>query len=131
MYILGISCFYHDSAAALLKDGELITTVQEERFSRIKNDGAFPKQAIAYCLETAKITAKELDYVVFYEKPLKKFDRLLRTILNYYPKTLNLFCKSMISMMREKIWIKYIIHEELGIALDKILFTDHHESHAA
>ncbi|MBP7653725.1 hypothetical protein KA977_09900 [Candidatus Dependentiae bacterium] len=131
MYILGISCFYHDSAAAIIKDGSLITTVQEERFSRIKNDGAFPSAAIDFCLKSAGITSKELDYVVFYEKPMRKFDRLLRTIINFYPKTLNLFCKSMISMMKEKIWIKYIINEKLEVPLEKILFTDHHESHAA
>ncbi|HPG31237.1 MAG TPA: carbamoyltransferase N-terminal domain-containing protein [bacterium] len=131
MYILGISCFYHDSAAALIKDGNLITTVQEERFSRKKNDGGFPSSAIEFCLKTAGITSKELDYAVFYEKPMRKFDRLLRTIINFYPKTLNLFCKSMISMMKEKLWIKYVINEKLEIPLDKILFTDHHESHAS
>ena len=131
MYILGISCFYHDSAAAIIKDGDLITTVQEERFSRIKNDGAYPAKAIEFCLKQAGITANELDYVVFYEKPVRKFDRLLRTVLNYYPKTLTLFCKSMISMMKEKIWVKYVIAEQLGISPEKVLCTDHHESHAA
>jgi len=131
MYILGISCFYHDSAAAIIKDGELLTTVQEERFSRIKNDGAFPKNAIQYCLDTAGIKAEQLDYAVFYEKPLKKFDRLIRTILYYYPKTINLFCKAMLSMMREKLWIKYIIAEQLNLPTNKVLCVDHHESHAA
>ena len=79
MYILGISCFYHDSAAALLRDGELVAATEEERFSRIKHDFGFPDRSIAYCFEEAGITAKDLDYVVFYEKPFQKFERILMT----------------------------------------------------
>ena len=85
MYILGISCFYHDAAAALLKDGVLIAATEEERFSRKKHDSGYPTHAVAYCLEEAGITADELDYVVFYEKPLPKFERLLTTALATWP----------------------------------------------
>jgi carbamoyltransferase len=85
MYILGVSCYYHDSAAAILRDGELIAASEEERFSRKKHDFGYPTQAIAFCLEQAGITSHELDYVVFYEKPLQKFERILMTTLQTFP----------------------------------------------
>ncbi len=87
MYILGISCFYHDAAAALLKDGVLVAAAEEERFSRNKHDSGYPTHAVAYCLEEAGITADDLDYVVFYEKPLPKFERLLTTALATWPRS--------------------------------------------
>ncbi|MBT3392289.1 MAG: hypothetical protein HN413_17975 [Chloroflexi bacterium] len=131
MYILGISCFYHDSAAALLDDGVLIAAAQEERFSRKKNDQGFPNQAIQFCLNKAGITSADLDYVVFYEKPLVKFDRILRTALGTFPRSWRTFSEAMIAWFDEKLWIKSLLMRELGVAADKILFTDHHMAHAA
>jgi len=130
--ILGISAFYHDSAAAILVDGEIVAAAQEERFTRIKHDFSFPKHAVAYCLEEAGLTPEQLDYVVFYDKPLLKFDRLLETYLAYAPKGLQSF------MMAMPLWMKTKLHlpREIRKALDgryrkAIAFTGHHESHAA
>ncbi|MEO1444222.1 MAG: carbamoyltransferase N-terminal domain-containing protein, partial [Chloroflexota bacterium] len=131
MYILGISCFYHDSAAALLKDGELVAASMEERFSRKKHDNDFPEQAIAFCLKRAGITANDLDYVVFYEKPLVKFERILLTTLNTFPNSMNVWRDAMITWLNEKLWVKNIIQNRVGIRYDKVLFCDHHMSHAA
>ncbi len=131
MYILGISCFYHDSAAALLRDGEIVAAAEEERFSRLKHDFGFPELAIEFCLKKAGIEAGDLDYVVFYEKPFLKLDRLLNTILQTYPSSLKVFQNSMINWFGDKLWVKGIIYKKLGISLDKILFTEHHISHAA
>jgi carbamoyltransferase len=131
MYVLGISCFYHDAAAALLRDGQLVAAVQEERFSRVKHDPEFPKHAIAFCLERAGITAQDLDYVVFYEKPFVKFERLLLSIGSTFPRSLRVFREAMPQWMGEKLWVRGIIREKLGVPLDRILFTDHHVSHAA
>ena len=131
MYVLGISCFYHDAAAALLRDGQLVAAVQEERFSRVKQDPGFPVQAIAFCLEKAGITAQDLDYVVFYEKPFVKFERLLLSIGSTFPRSLKVFREAMPQWMGEKLWVRGIIREKLGVPLDRILFTDHHVSHAA
>ena len=131
LYILGISCFYHDSAAALLCDGELVAAAEEERFSRVKHDFGFPELAIEFCLKKAGIEAGDLDYVVFYEKPFLKFERLLNTILQTFPSSLKVFQGSMINWFGDKLWVKGIIYKRLGIALDKILFTEHHMSHAA
>jgi carbamoyltransferase len=130
--ILGISAFYHDSAAAVLVDGEIVAAAQEERFTRIKHDFSFPKHAVAYCLEEAGLTPEQLDYVVFYDKPLRKFDRLLETYLAYAPKGLQSF------MMAMPLWMKTKLHlpREIRKALDgrfrkAIAFISHHESHAA
>jgi carbamoyltransferase len=131
MYILGISCFYHDSAAALLKDGELIAASMEERFSRKKHDSGFPEQAIEFCLKRAGIKKEDLDYVVFYEKPLVKFERILITALNTFPRSSGVWRNAMITWLNEKLWVKNIIQNYLGIAYDKVLFCDHHMSHAA
>lgn len=131
MYILGISCYYHDAAAALICDGKLIAASQEERFSRKKHDNSFPAQAIAYCLEEAGITAKDLDHVVFYEKPLVKFGRILLNALATYPMSRDVWHEAMIVWMQDKLWIKTHIQNRVGINPNKILFCDHHMSHAA
>lgn len=131
MYILGISCFYHDSAVALLKDGQLIAAAMEERFTRKKHDSSFPKQAIEFCLKTAGISGEDLDYAVFYEKPLVKFERILLTAVNTFPSSLGVWQEAMLVWLKEKLWIKNVIQKELNVKLDKILFCDHHMSHAA
>jgi len=130
IYILGISCFYHDSAAALLKDGEIIAAAQEERFTRKKHDPSFPKYAIKYCLESSGLDVKDIDYVAFYDKPFLKFERLLETYLAFAPRGINSFIKAMSIWIKRKIWIKEIIQKESGFK-GKILFPEHHESHAA
>ena len=145
--ILGISAFYHDSAACLVKDGEIIAAAQEERFTRIKHDHNFPVHAARYCLKEAGITAEQLDYVGFYDKPLLKFDRLLETYLDYAPAGFRSFLKSMPLWMKEKLWMPDLIRTEIAKANGiederaaktagkrfewKLLFGDHHESHAA
>jgi carbamoyltransferase len=145
--ILGISAFYHDSAACLVVDGDIVAAAQEERFSRVKHDHRFPVQAARYCLAEAKLTAGELDFVGFYDKPLLKFDRLLETYLDYSPAGFRSFLKSMPLWMSEKLWMPDLIRTELA-KVDgeederaakkrgrkfkwKLLFGDHHESHAA
>ncbi len=131
MYILGISCFYHDSAAALLRDGELVAAAMEERFSRKKHDNSFPIQAIQFCLKQAGIHSQDLDYVVFYEKPLVKFERILLTTLNTFPRSSDVWLEAMLNWLKEKLWVKSIIQRDLDVPLDRILFCDHHMSHAA
>jgi len=131
MNVLGISCFYHDAAAALLVDGQLIAAAEEERFSRKKHDSAFPKLAIQFCLDRAGISANDLDYVVFYEKPFVKFERILTTALQSVPRSWRVFGDAMTTWMLDKLWIKNLFRSELGIANDKILFSEHHGSHAA
>jgi carbamoyltransferase len=131
MYILGISCYYHDAAAALLYNGQLVAAAEEERFSRIKFDSEFPQQAIDFCLAQAGITVHELDYVVFYEKPLQKFDRIFRTTLAGVPRTTKLFRESMATWFSEKLWIKSHLLTKLNIPANKLLFVEHHLSHAA
>jgi len=130
MYILGISAFYHDSAACLLKDGEILSAVQEERFTRKKGDHAFPTHSINYCLHHAGITGKDLALVVFYDKPFLKFERLLETYLSYAPVGIKSFIKAMPLWIKEKLWMKEFIKKELGFE-GTILFPEHHESHAA
>ena len=130
MYILGISAYYHDSAAALIKDGEIISAAQEERFSRKKHDSSFPAKAAAYCLESAGITAEDLELVAFYDKPFIKFERILESYLAYAPKGIRSFLKAMPLWIKQKLWIKEIIKKELGYE-GKIIFPEHHESHAA
>ncbi|MCH7760506.1 carbamoyltransferase [candidate division TA06 bacterium] len=131
MYILGISCFYHDAAAALLKDGELVAAAEEERFSRMKHDFGFPLHAIRFCLEREGIKPEELDYVVFYEKPFLKFERILMTTFQTYPRSWNVFKESMVTWLLDKLWIKGLLREKIGIQKEKILFSEHHLSHAA
>lgn len=131
MRILGISCYFHDSAAVLLEDGVLIAAAEEERFTRKKHDYDFPHHAIEFCLTKAGVTGKDIDYAVFFEKPFSKFDRLLRTSLQGFPKTFRLFEQSMRTWLMDKLWIKSLIGTSLGIEKDRILFSDHHLSHAA
>lgn len=131
MYILGISCYYHDAAAALLHDGMLVAAAEEERFTRKKHDYSFPARAIDFCLREAGITGDDLDYVVFYEKPLLKFERILMTTLQTFPQSWGVFRESMIAWFNEKLWIKGHILTQLGIPDEKLLFVEHHLSHAA
>lgn len=129
-YILGISCFYHDSAAALIKDGEIIAAVQEERFTRRKHDFGFPDNAIRYCLEEGGIGSRDLSLVVFYDKPLLKFERILLTYFFYAPVGFRSFYKAIPLWLKERLWMRPLIAEKLGYG-GKVLFTGHHESHAA
>ncbi len=130
--ILGISAFFHDSAACLVVDGEIVAAAQEERFSRIKNDPAFPRQAIDYCLRTAGLNARDLDYVAFYDKPLVKFERLLETYVAHAPRGLASFSAAMPPWLTTKLFLRRVIRRELGKALRApVVFLDHHESHAA
>ncbi|MFC2016366.1 carbamoyltransferase [Chloroflexota bacterium] len=131
MYILGISCHYHDAAAALLKDGKLIAAAEEERFTRIKHDFNFPENAINFCLDYAGISGKDLDYVVFYEKPFHKFERILMTTFQSFPKSWNIFREGMLTWLSDKLWVKSTISSKVGIESNKILFVEHHLSHAA
>lgn len=145
--ILGISAFYHDSAACLVVDGEIVAAAQEERFTRVKHDHNFPVHAARYCLSEAQLTADKIDFVAFYDKPLLKFDRLLETYLDYAPRGFSSFLKALPLWMREKLWMPDLIRTELAKAGGeederaakklgkkfewKLLFGDHHESHAA
>jgi carbamoyltransferase len=132
IHILGISAFYHDSAAALVSDGEIIAAAQEERFTRQKGDARFPSQAIEYCLAEAGITAKELDYVVFYEKPLVKFERLIETYLTFAPAGFQAFRQAMPLWATSKLHLAREIRAGIGDKFrGELLFSDHHESHAA
>jgi carbamoyltransferase len=131
VYILGVSCYYHDAAAALLQDGKLIAAAEEERFSRIKHDYGFPKNAIQFCLDQAALKGRDLDYVVFFEKPFRKFDRILMSTLQTYPRSWKVFRESMISWMIDKLWVGTTLQSELGVSKDKLLFCEHHLSHAA
>lgn len=131
MNILGISCFYHDAAAALLQDGMLVAAAEEERFTRKKHDFNFPERAIDFCLQQAGITSQDLDYVVFYEKPLLKFERIMLTTLQTFPSSWGVFRESMITWFNEKLWIKGRILTKLDLPDEKLLFVEHHLSHAA
>ena len=131
MNILGISCYYHDAAAALLQNGQLLAAAEEERFSRIKHDFGFPVHAIKFCLEHGKIRSEDLDYVVFFEKPFRKLDRILASVLQTYPQSWKVFRESMISWIVDKMWVASTLQSELGIDRSKILFSEHHLSHAA
>jgi carbamoyltransferase len=131
VYILGVSCYYHDAAAALLHDGMLVAAADQERFSRVKHDSGYPAQAIDFCLAQAGITGADLDYVVFYEKPLIKFERTLMMALGAFPASYPVFRESMVAWFGEKLWIKSKLQTEIGVPPDKILFVEHHMSHAA
>jgi carbamoyltransferase len=130
MNILGISAFYHDSAACLVQDGRIVSAAQEERFTRKKHDFSFPKNAINYCLEDSRLTVKDLDFVAFYDKPFLKFERILMTYLTYAPLGIRSFVKAMPLWIKQKIWMKDFIKKELNFE-GKIIFPEHHESHAA
>ncbi len=129
-YILGISAFYHDSAAALLRDGEIVAAAQEERFTRQKGDASFPEHAIAFCLKAANITAQDLAYVGFYDKPLLKFERILETYVGVAPRGFRSFLKAGPLWIKDKLHMEKQIRDGLGYE-GKILYAEHHESHAA
>jgi len=131
MRILGISAHYHDSAAAVVVDGMPVCAVQEERLSRHKNDAAFPLAAIDWCLDRAGLSSEELDAVVFYEKPMLKFERILSMALRGFPRTWKSFPQAMKNALGGKLWVKGIIASQLGVRGDRVLFTEHHQSHAA
>lgn len=137
MLILGISAFYHDSAAALLRDGEIVAAAQEERFSRVKHDSGFPAHAVRYCLDTAGASLSDIDYVAFYDKPFIKFERLLETYLAISPRGFRSFSMALPIWVKEKLFQKRLLREELeeigGLKLpeEKFLFAEHHQSHAA
>ncbi|MCP4396855.1 MAG: carbamoyltransferase [bacterium] len=130
MNILGISAFYHDSAACLVQDGKIAAAAQEERFTRIKHDHSFPKHAIEYCLQECGISARELDYVAFYDKPFIKFERILETYLAYAPKGIKSFIKAMPLWIKKKLWIKSLLGDDIGFD-GQLIFPEHHQSHAA
>jgi carbamoyltransferase len=131
MKILGVSAHYHDAAAALIVDGVPVAAVQEERLSRRKNDSAFPMSAIEYCLGSAGLEPDELDAVVFYERPMLKFDRILTCALRAFPHSWRSFPHAMKNTLGEKLWVRGIISSQLGVSRQKILFAEHHRSHAA
>src|SRR5467141_3260283 len=128
--ILGISSFYHDSAACLVRDGKIVAAAQEERFTRKKHDASFPKNAVAYCLGEGGLKVNDLNFVAFYEKPFLKFDRILHSYLAYAPSGLKSFLMAIPLWIRERIWMKELIRRELGYE-GTIIFPEHHESHAA
>ncbi len=130
MNILGISAFYHDSAACLVRDGEIIAAAQEERFTRKKHDYRFPANACNYCLQAGKITTDEIDIVAFYDKPFLKFERILETYLTYAPIGIKSFIKAMPLWINQKLWMKELIKKELNFE-GTVVFPEHHESHAA
>jgi len=130
--ILGLSCFYHDSAAALVVDGAIAAAAQEERFTRKKHDPGFPRRAVEYCLQSAGLRPSDLDYVVFYEKPLVKFERLIETYLAYAPSGFRSFQMAIPVWVKEKLFLRRLLRRELGPdCTAPLLFADHHESHAA
>jgi carbamoyltransferase len=131
MYILGISCYYHDAAAALIQDGRVVAASMEERFSRKKHDNSYPEKAIEFCLRQAGITFRDLTYVVFYEKPLVKFERILQTTLNRFPNSLAVWREAMTGWLQQNLWVKNEILKRTGVSPKKVLFCDHHMSHAA
>jgi carbamoyltransferase len=138
MKILGISGYYHDSAAALVIEGDIVAAAQEERFSRKKHDARFPQSAISYCLREANLSLNDLDQIIFYDKPLVKFERLLETYLSYAPKGFRSFIAAMPVWLKEKLYLKTILRQELAklagcktSQLPQLLFTEHHQSHAA
>ncbi|MBI2625282.1 MAG: carbamoyltransferase [Candidatus Nealsonbacteria bacterium] len=129
-YVLGISCFYHDAAVCLLKDGKILACAQEERFTREKHDDDFPVNAVNYCLSEAGIDISKVDHVGFYEKPLLKFERILESYIDYFPKSYKVFVLAISTWLRKKLWMKEVIKKELGYKRD-IYFIEHHLSHAA
>ncbi|MFZ5802024.1 MAG: carbamoyltransferase N-terminal domain-containing protein, partial [Candidatus Omnitrophota bacterium] len=130
MNILGISCFYHDSAAALIRGGKILAAAQEERFTRKKHDFSYPENAIRWCLADAGLQVKDLDYVAFYDKPFVKFERILETYLAFAPRGIRSYLQAVPVWIKEKLWIKDLIQTKLGYP-GKVLFPEHHESHAA
>src|SRR5438477_2205504 len=132
MRILGISAYYHDSAAAIVHDGEVVAAAQEERFTRKKHDARFPRNAVDYCLREAGKSLDRLEFVVFYDKPLLKFDRLLETYLAFAPRGFRSFRQAMPVWLKDKINLRHLLQSEMATARSaRFVFTEHHESHAA
>ncbi|MBN1521986.1 MAG: carbamoyltransferase [Candidatus Aureabacteria bacterium] len=132
MNILGVSCFYHDSAAALVRDGDIVSAAQEERFSRKKHDSRFPKNALRFCLESQGLSISDIDIIAFYDKPFLKFERIIETHLAYAPRGLRPFLMSIPLWLKDKLWMRELIRKEIQKDFQgKILFTRHHEAHAA
>jgi carbamoyltransferase len=131
MNILGISCYFHDASAALLRDGELVAAAEEERFTRKKHDYEFPQNAIDFCLKMGGLAGRDLDYVVFFEKPFVKFERLLLSTMQTFPKSHRVFREAMVSWLGDKLWIKHLLQRNLDVPASRILFSEHHLSHAA
>jgi carbamoyltransferase len=131
MNILGISCFFHDASAALMQNGQLVASAEEERFTRKKHDYSFPANAIEYCLGAGGVRGEDLDLVVFFEKPFLKFDRILRSTMQTFPRSRRVFQESMITWLTNKLWVKSVIAADVGVPVSKIVFSDHHLSHAA
>lgn len=136
MRILGLSAYYHDSAATLVEDGKIVAAAQEERFTRKKHDSGFPRQAVAFCLEKAGTDLAGVDFVAFYDKPFLKFERLLETYLAFAPKGIRSFCMAMPIWIKEKLFQKNLLINELRQfgefdAKERLLFAEHHQSHAA
>ncbi|HWP23754.1 MAG TPA: carbamoyltransferase N-terminal domain-containing protein, partial [Candidatus Binatia bacterium] len=115
MNILGISCYFHDASAALLRDGQLIAAAEEERFTRKKHDYSFPQKAIDFCLRAGGVQGADLDYVAFFEKPFVKFERLLLSSMQTFPRSHRVFREAMISWLGDKLWIKTLIQKRLGV----------------
>lgn len=131
MNIIGISCYYHDSAACLLKDGKLVAAVEEERFTRQKHDNSFPENAVNYCLERGGISEEDIDFVVFHEKPITKFMRILQTFVDVFPRGFKFFRESMPDWVNRKLLIKSRIQKELEGFEGDVMFSKHHLSHAS
>jgi carbamoyltransferase len=131
MKVLGISAFFHDAAAALIVDGEVVAAAQEERFSRKKHDASLPREAARFCLEEAGLTMAELDHVVFYEKPLRKFERILVQHLREFPRSLPQFPRALASWLGKRLWVERDLQKELGCSAEQLLYCEHHLSHAA
>jgi len=131
MNVLGLSFYYHDSSAALVVNGVLVAAAEEERFSRRKHDSGFPGLAIEFCLKTAGLTLNDVDFIVFYEKPFVKFERMLLTAMSTFPHSAAVFRESMQRWVSDKLWIKSMMQRELDVPSSKLLFADHHMSHAA
>src|SRR4051812_2654905 len=137
MWVLGVSAYYHDSAAALIEDGRIVAAAQEERFTRKKHDSGFPHRAVAYCLEAGGIALDQVDFVAFYDKPWLKFERLLETYLTFAPRGFRSFRMALPLWLKEKLFQKTLLRDELrqfasGFDAEKrLLFAEHHVSHAA
>src|SRR5689334_4197145 len=137
MYVLGISAYYHDSAAVLLRDGEILAAAEEERFTRNKHDSGFPHNAVSYCLASANLHPGQIDHVAFYDKPFLKFERLIETYLSFAPRGFGSFKKAIPLWAREKLFQKRLLRRELAthglppLTGERLLFAEHHESHAA
>jgi carbamoyltransferase len=131
MFVLGLSFYYHDSSAALIRDGVVVAAAEEERFSRIKHDSGFPRLAIDFCLKRAGISIQDVDLVVFYEKPAIKFERILKTAFSTFPRSWAVFRESMHTWLTKKLWVKDLLKKQLKLPAERIVFADHHMSHAA